>query len=324
MNATEDLLEALLDISRLEAGGLRPRVHGFPLGELFEQLRGEFALMARARGLRLDCVATGVWVRSDPQMLRRILQNFLSNAVRYTRSGRVLMGVRRRSDAVTIGVWDTGPGIPADSLHAIFEEFRRLDPDGGSPGLGLGLAIADRMARLLNHPIECRSVPGRGTFFGLRVPRVSGTDESPAVDNPERELSEGRVLVVDNDAAMRHSLKTLLGQWGFEVEDAGDDQRVVRDWQPPGPDLLVLDFHLDCGRTGIDLLERLRGLGCRAPAILISADHGPAVRKAADLADCQLLHKPLRPLALRSVIRRLMAQSRGPARGAGVVSARLQ
>ncbi|PKL96037.1 MAG: hybrid sensor histidine kinase/response regulator [Gammaproteobacteria bacterium HGW-Gammaproteobacteria-8] len=324
LNATEDLLEALLDISRLEAGGLRPRFSRFPLGELFEQLRGEFSLMAGARGLRLDCVATGVWVRSDPQMLRRILQNFLSNAVRYTRSGRVLMGVRRRADAVTIGVWDTGPGIPADSLQTIFEEFRRLDPDGSAPGLGLGLAIADRMARLLDHPIECRSEPGRGTFFGLRVPRVAGTDESPMAGDAERALPEGRVLVIDNDAAMRHSLKTLLGQWGFEVEDADDDERVVRDWSLPGPDLLMLDFHLDHGRTGIDVLARLRKIGCQAPAILISADHGAAVREAAHLADCQLLHKPLRPLALRSVISRLMAQRLGTVRDPDPPPASLQ
>ena len=172
LGATEDLLESLLDISRLDAGGLEPRITRFGLGDLFEQLAGEFRLMAGQRGLELHCHPTELVVASDPQLLRRILQNFLSNAVRYTQSGRVVLGVRRRGDRLLVGVWDTGPGIPQASRDLIFEEFHRLNDDQNAPGLGLGLAIAERMARLLGHELVLESREGRGTLIGVLVPRA--------------------------------------------------------------------------------------------------------------------------------------------------------
>ncbi len=304
--ATENLLEGLLDISRLDAGGLEPRITQFQLGELFDQLHGEFRLMAEERGLTLSRVATSVWVRSDPQLLRRILQNFLSNAVRYTEQGRIVVGCRRRGGNILAGVWDTGPGIPATARAMIFEEFQRLDKDRHAPGLGLGLAIADRMARLLDHPIELISEPGRGTFFGVLVPRARPVNLQPATPIAERPGPRGRVLIVDNDPAMRASLKSLVSGWGLAVDVVADAEQAQRSWSGQAPDLMILDYHLDHGQTGLALFERLGRSGCRCPTIMISADHAAAVREAARAAGCEFLHKPIRPLALKSLVSRLV------------------
>ncbi|WP_376689825.1 hybrid sensor histidine kinase/response regulator [Wenzhouxiangella sp. EGI_FJ10409] len=310
LGATEDLIEGLLDISRLDAGGMEPRLSRFPLGELFSQLQGEFSVLASERGLKLACVETGLWVETDPQLLRRILQNFLSNAVRYTRKGRVLIGCRRRGDRVLIGVWDTGPGIGAEDQAVIFEEFRRLDDRQHAPGLGLGLAIAERMARLLDHEIELASQPGRGTMFGVYVPRAQAERAAPGRQQDRSEPGSGRVLIVDNEAAMLGSLDTLVSGWGFEVRVASNTEQALAAAERFEPELLVVDFHLDEGHTGLELLDALREAGCRRPAILISADHAAEVRQAARRAGCEFLHKPIRPLALRSLMTRMMPRRR--------------
>ncbi|RFF28760.1 MULTISPECIES: PAS-domain containing protein [unclassified Wenzhouxiangella] len=310
LGATEDLIEGLLDISRLDAGGMEPRRSRFPLGELFSQLQGEFTVLARERGLRLECVDTRVWVETDPQLLRRILQNFLSNAVRYTRHGRVLIGCRRRGDQVLIGIWDTGPGITTDDQAVIFEEFRRLGDRQHAPGLGLGLAIAERMARLLGHDIELISEPGRGTVFGVQVPRAEPVQSAPSRSADRSEPGTGRVLIVDNEAAMLGSLDTLVSGWGFEVRVASNAEQALAAVGQFDPELLVVDYHLDEGHTGLELLDSLRETGCDSPAILISADHAAEVRQAARRAGGEFLHKPIRPLALRSLITRMMPRRR--------------
>jgi len=310
LGATEDLLEGLLDISRLDAGGMEPRRSRFPLAELFGQLQGEFSVLARERGLALACIDTGIWVETDPQLLRRILQNFLSNAVRYTRRGRVLIGCRRRGNRALIGIWDTGPGISTNDQAVIFEEFRRLGEGQRAPGLGLGLAIADRMARLLDHPIEVHSRPGRGTLFGVVVPRVAPEALPARSSSPSTSTASGRVLIVDNEAAMLGSLDTLISGWGFEARVAADTGQALDALNGFEPQLLVVDYHLDNGRTGLELLDALRCQGCQAPAVLISADHAADVRRAARQAGCEFLHKPIRPLALRSLMTRMMPRRR--------------
>ncbi len=304
--ATERLLEGLLDISRLDAGGLQPRISRFPLDELFAQLNGEFSILAHQRGLRLDYVPTSVWVESDPQLLRRILQNFLSNAVRYTGEGRILIGARRQGGQVLAGVWDTGPGIDERHRVAIFEEFHRLQSDRHAPGLGLGLAIADRMARLLDHQLLLYSTPGRGAMFGVRVKTVPARPGVAVATEAEAPGPVGSVLVVDNDPAMLGSLAGLLEGWGFETATAPEPDQAMSLATTFSFALLVLDYHLDQGETGLELLRRLRAIGCQAPVILISADHTADLKNAAAQAGCELLHKPLRPLALRSLINRLV------------------
>ena len=307
LSATENLLEGLLDISRLDAGGLEPRITRFALGELFDQLAGEFRLMAEERGLELTCVRPSVWVESDPQMLRRILQNFLSNAVRYTEHGRILIGCRRQGNRIEAGVWDTGPGIPASARKLIFEEFRRLDKDRHAPGLGLGLAIAERMARLLDHPLKLASREGFGSALSVSVPRVPAQARPVSRPGERATASGGHALIIDNDPSMLESLATLFAGWGFSVASARDATSARSAWAERAPDLMILDYHLDRGQTGLAVLDHLSAAGHRCPTIMISADHAAEVRQAARASGCEFLHKPIRPLALKSLARRLMA-----------------
>src|SRR5262249_25853594 len=206
--AAEDLLEALLEASRLDAGRYRPEVTSFALNELFDSMRHQFSVLAATRGLELCVLPTRVHVRSDPHLLRRIVQNFLSNALRYTRNGRVLLGVRRRGGHVVIEVWDTGPGIAHEHLRMIFDEFRRLEQPSpwGEKGLGLGLAICDRIARILNHELSAGSRPGRGSRFAIRVPRAP--ESAAATARPLRRPAPAglpqalHVLCLHNDPAI--------------------------------------------------------------------------------------------------------------------------
>ena len=304
LSSAESLLAALLEISRLDAGGLAPKVHAFRLDELLQHLAAEFRVLAQDKGLALHCVPTRRWVASDPQLLRRVLQNFLANAVRYTAQGRVLLGCRRRGGEVVIEVWDSGPGIAEESRGVIFEEFRRLER--GGQGLGLGLSIAERVARLLGHTLELRSWPGRGSVFAVVVPvaaaqaQPAASASAPALPAPQR-----RVLVVDNDVAVRRAMQALLEGWQCEVHLAADADEALRLAQDGASDLWLLDYHLDHGLTGLDLHRRLCAALPARPCIVITADHSEAVRRAVQAAGCQLLHKPLKPLALKSLLARL-------------------
>ena len=221
LDSTTDLLTGLLDMSRLEAGGQVPEPREFPLAEVLEPLASEFAAMAAERGLRFRHVRSNAWTRTDPQLLRRVLQNFLANAVRYTQDGTVLLGLRRDGDGLRIEVHDTGPGIASEQQAAIFEEFRRGD-DAAGQGLGLGLSIADRIARLLEAPIGLRSTPGRGTVFSLRVPRVPAR---PVPAASPRGYAGLHVLAVDNEPAALQALAGTLEGWGCRVTAVADGER---------------------------------------------------------------------------------------------------
>lgn len=306
LNSAEALLAGLLDISRLDAGGMTPLCRAFALDQVLQHLASEFRVLAAERNLALHCVATHAWVHSDPQLLRRVLQNFLANAVRYTQRGRVLLGCRRRGAMLSIEVWDSGPGIPEFEWEIIFEEFRRLDR--GSQGLGLGLAIAQRITRLLGHRLRLHSTPGRGTMFAVEVPLAQAQTPLPeplpvAVEQAPR----AKVLVVDNDAAVLKAMQALLATWPCEVHAARDagDALIFADAQ--APDLLLLDYHLDGGHNGLQLRDRLLAHCGDVPTIVITADHSEAVRNAVRTAGCHLLHKPVKPLALKSLMNRLLA-----------------
>ena len=304
--SAEGLLAGLLDISRLDAGGMEPKPQAFAIDDLLGHLAAEFGVLAEQKGLVLERVPTSAWVFTDPQLLRRVLQNFLGNAVRYTARGRILIGCRRRGDTLAVEVWDTGPGIAEGDQKLIFEEFRRLDK--GGQGLGIGLAIAERVARLLGLPLKLRSWPGRGTVFSIEVPRATPVPaDAVAIPEATPEPPRSRVLVVDNDPDVLRGMQALLGAWGCDVLAARDgDEAAARVAEAGVPDLLLLDFHLDAGQTGLMLRERLAGLMPERPCVVITADHGPEVRDAIAAAGCQLLHKPLKPLALKSMMSRLL------------------
>lgn len=306
LNSAEALLAGLLDISRLDAGGMTPQVRPFALGEVLQHLASEFRVLAAERGLALRCVPTRVWVESDPQLLRRVLQNFLANAVRYTQRGRVLIGCRRRGATLSIEVWDSGPGIAESERQIIFEEFRRLDR--GSQGLGLGLAIAERITRLLGHPLRLRSTVGRGSMFAVDVPIATARPQTEAAPATVVEQApRAKVLVVDNDAAVLKAMQSLLAGWQCEVFAARDADDALIHADARRPDLLLLDYHLDGGHNGLQLRAQLGPDFVDVPTIVITADHSDSVRQAVLAAGCHLLHKPVKPLALKSLMNRLLA-----------------
>lgn len=306
LDSTSDLLTGLLDMSRLEAGGLVPQMREFPLAEVLEPLASEFRAIAAARGLRLRFVGSEAWVHSDPQLLRRVLQNFLANAVHYTAHGSVLLGVRRDDERLRIEVHDTGPGIAREQQAVIFEEFRRGD-DAAGQGLGLGLSIADRIAQLLQTPIRLRSTLGRGTTFAVTLPTVVATRLAPAPVAMRRGLGGTRVLLVDNDPQALAALARVLAGWGCEVVTAVDDASAQAALSERAAALWLFDYHLDRGDTGAALAARLAERFGARPTVILSADTGEAVRRAVLEAGLPLLGKPLKPLALKSVLDRLLA-----------------
>jgi Na+/proline symporter/CheY-like chemotaxis protein len=323
LGAVESLLDALLDISKLDAGAFRPETRIFALQPIFDSLATAFAVVAARRDVELAVVPTRALVTTDPAFLRRILQNLLSNALRYGRAEgrphRVLLGCRREGGRLRIEVKDNGPGIAADKQAVIFEEFVRLRPEDDQPreerGLGLGLAIVERIARMLDLPVRISSAPGEGSTFCVLVALASAAEEapalaatSPAAVTPE---AESFVLSIDNEARVREAMATLLGGWGCKVVTAACRAEALERVAAVGrlPDLVLADLHLDVGSKGegddgLAVIEALRRSWGRAvPAALVTADRDPALRLRARGQQVELLHKPVKPAALRALVR---------------------
>jgi signal transduction histidine kinase len=309
LEAVEEIIGALLDISRLDSGALKPDIGSFRADEVLRQLELEFAPLAREKGLRLVFVPCGLAVRSDRRLLRRLLQNLVSNAVKYTTEGRVLVGCRRRGAHLRIDVYDTGIGIPRAMQRIVFTEFHRLDQGAKvARGLGLGLSIVERIGRVLDHKVELASAVGRGSHFSVEVPlapaavRPRDRGEPPRVDI--RQLTGMAILCIDNDAKILDGMQTLLGGWGCRVIAATDlaaAAAALRD-EEAAPAGLLVDYHLDHG-DGIAAIGELRRLhGARLPAILITADRSALVRDAAHAHDIQVVNKPVKPAALRALL----------------------
>lgn len=314
LSTIEDLLKTILDLSKLEAGVLRPTVKTVSLARLFESLSVEMTPIAQADGLEIRWRPSQLAVRSDPLMLRRILQNLLVNAVRYTATGSVLLAARRRGDFARIEVWDTGPGIAAIDRERIFEEFQRGTgaDTKSSGGFGLGLAIVQRMSETLDHRVGLCSKVGRGTCFYLSVPvsTEQATIEDAHGVTPENiRQSYGfngvKALVIDNDEIVTEAMQVLLERWGCTIATARtpadvQDLMVRRDFQP---DVILADYHLDDGATGTQVVEAVRAIsGRNVPAIVITADHSPETAVEVAAFGCELLRKPVRPAELRALI----------------------
>ncbi len=310
LEAVEEILGALLDISRLDAGAMKPDFAPFRLDEIFRQLELEFAPLAKERGLELVFVASSAAVRSDRRLLRRLLQNLISNAITYPPAGRVRIGVRRRRGKVRVLVLDTGPGIPQSKQKLIFKEFQRLDHAGSRAqrGLGLGLSIVERLARVLDHPVSLASTVGRGSRFSVELPGappIPAAQVAPAPAPPPAAALEGlTVLCIDNEPAILDGMETLLDGWGCRVVKAADVAgalAAVRD-QKLTPDVVLIDYHLD-ETDGIEAAKQLRWkLGRSLPAVLITADRSKKVRETARATEMEVLNKPLRPAALRALL----------------------
>lgn len=306
LDSTTGLLTDLLDMSRLEAGGLVPEIRDFALAEVLDPLVSEGRAVAAEQSLELIYMPTAAWVRSDPRLLRRILQNFLSNALRHTSSGRVLIGMRRVGHVARIEIHDTGPGIHESQRMLIFEEFRRGEQARGQ-GLGLGLSIARGIAQVLDAPLGLRSHLGKGSVFQVDLPMAKAQSRLPAGTNG---LSGVRALLVDNDPSALAALAAVLQGWGVDVVACHGGAAAEQAMQMRAFDLWLFDYHLDDGDDGIALHARLVAHYGQRPCLLLSADQTGAVRVAAQDAGLPLLLKPLRPLALKSMLDRMLAARR--------------
>jgi Na+/proline symporter/signal transduction histidine kinase/CheY-like chemotaxis protein len=318
LGAVESLLDALLDISKLDAGAFKPEKRVFALQPMFDSLATAFAPVAARRDVDLVVVPTRAFADTDPAFLRRILQNLLSNALRYGgaegRPQRVLLGCRREGAFLRLEVKDNGPGIAADKQTIIFDEFVRLQPEDDRPreerGLGLGLAIVDRIARMLELPVRLSSAPGEGSTFSVLVPRVAAVagprTAVPVVPPRPAVEAESFVLCIDNEARVREAMATLLGGWGCRVVTAATRAEALARIAEAArlPDLILADLHLDEGPDGLEVVDLLRAAWDRAvPAALITADRDPMLRARARARQVELLHKPVKPAALRALLR---------------------
>lgn len=313
LEGAEDLLTDLLDISRLDQAAVKPDVALYRLDELFGPLVSEFCTVADAAGLKLRARIGDYAISTDLRLMTRILRNFLSNACRYTDEGRILLGARRRGDHLRLEVWDTGRGIAADRLQAIFLEFNQLDVGRAADrkGVGLGLAIVERIAKILGYRVEVRSWPGRGSMFSIEVPigeampePVHHASPQPGAGNP---LPGRRLLVVDNEVSILESMGALLGQWGCEVVTATDQAGALLALQGRAPELILADFHLDHGVVGCEVVRHLREhFGVAIPAVIITADRSDQCRRALNKLGAPLLNKPVKPGKLRAVLSQLL------------------
>ena len=311
MRAAEELLDGLLDISRLDSGVLSADIGPLALTPMLESLRAQFAPLAAARGLSFRVVDTRLGVHSDRRLLRRVLQNLLANAIRYTARGGVLLGVRRRGDQLELQVVDTGPGVALEHRTMIFEEFQRIDVPtlDGQKGLGLGLSICDRIARLLQHPLRLASKSGHGSVFSITAPICL---TPPIVTNEPRlafvDLPQLHVLCLDNEPGILEAMHSLLGGWGLSTDLCLSLHAAEAAYAQRRPDLILADYHLQSDVDGLDALQRLCVDG--TPGALVTADSSPALAERARALAYPLLRKPVRPAALRALIGQLGKHSR--------------
>ncbi|TBV16258.1 hybrid sensor histidine kinase/response regulator NahK/ErcS' [Stutzerimonas kirkiae] len=316
----ENLLGTLVDISKLDAGVIRPDITSFAVSELLENLAMEFRQLSGTQGLALDFVASSALVRSDIQLLARILRNLLTNAIRYTSHGRILLGCRRRRQSLSIEVWDSGMGIAEDKLEEIFHEFKR--GDSAQPyqdrGLGLGLAIVEKIARMLGHRIQVSSRLGHGSRFSVEVPlarRASRVRSETATSELLVERLQGaRVWVLDNDTAICAGMRTLLEGWGCLVVTALSESDLARqvDNFHAEADMIIADYHLDNGHTGIDVVTTVNARRATPlPALMITANYSNELKQQVRELGHMLMHKPVRPMKLKTAMCHILEKGQG-------------
>jgi two-component system, sensor histidine kinase len=313
-SAVDGLFASLLDISRLDAGVVEVHRRPFAIDPLLTRICDDQAAEADAKGVFLVHKRTKAIVDSDPLLIERILRNLVSNAIRYTDHGRVVVGCRRRGGALAAQVWDSGRGIPLDQQEKVFQEYYQLDnPERDrTKGLGLGLAIVRRLTSLLGCRLNLRSQPGRGSCFEVELPMAASQTNPAAIGAQELSgaLAKGLIVVVDDELAIRDAMSTLLGRWGYQVVTAGSGEDAVRrlaTW-PVQPDLAICDYRLRDGESGIEVIERLRSeYNSAIPAMLITGDTAPDRLAEAKANGLLLLHKPVSNSKLRAVIANLTA-----------------
>jgi Na+/proline symporter/signal transduction histidine kinase/ActR/RegA family two-component response regulator len=309
LEAVEEILNALLEISKLDAGAMKADFSEFPLSNIFDPLRTEMTALAEAKQLELTILPTKYFVRSDRRLLRRQVQNLVSNAVKYTQDGRILVGCRKIGNDIRIDVIDTGPGIPGDKQELIFQEFTRLEKPGiNEHGLGLGLSIVRRIAKVLGHDLSVRSIPGKGSRFSIRLPLATSNVVAVTPPKPKKpvafSLGALTVMVIDNDQSIIHGMTTLLSGWGCRVISATnpDQARKLLASRSLSVDVVLADYHLD-DSNGLDLIGLLQeDAGYKIPSVLITADRSQAVIEQTQTRLIGYLRKPVKPAGLRAAI----------------------
>lgn len=311
LNSAEELLSMLLDMTRLESGVLKAHVQAFPVDEILAPLTKEFQVIAKQKGLTLRYRKSTAIVVSDKKLLRRIIQNLISNAIRYTPSGKILVGLKRKGSNGNICVLDTGPGIAIQHQQQIFDEFSQLDNDNNKQGLGLGLTIVDRISSLLNHPVKLLSQVDKGTQFSVGVP-LSNIAKTSFTQSPTKPiesslfLTNTRILVIENEPQTMQAVSALLESWGAKVIQATSIES-AREAASAQLDLMLLDYHLDHGETGIEVALAVREqFATSIPGILNSANRGEEIRQQATEANLLFLPKPLKPAAFKRLIKQLL------------------
>lgn len=309
--SVEQLMHAVLDISRLDSQRIEFHRQPVPLGELFRRLAAEFAPMAEAKGLRLSFAPTDAVVESDPVFLRRIAQNLVSNAIKYTNRGGVVVGVRRRGATGWLSVYDSGVGIPAVDRNRIFDEFQRLGNDAGTPGMGLGLSIVRRACNKLGHPISMNSEAMRGTLFRVGLPLIDGIHEHhPKAIDASSHVLRGRVaLVVENDHGMRRGYEMILAdRLGMVARVTGGTAEALATMGEEPPDIILADYNLEGDDTGLASILALRDAAGRSvPAVVVTAHRDPEIARRCAAMGVPLLEKPVRPAELSEILVRLLS-----------------
>lgn len=313
----ESLLAALVDISKLDAGVVKPDITAFSAADLLNNLANEYRTLAGDAGLSFRFLPTSAVIKSDSQLLARILRNFLTNSVRYTQQGRISLGCRRRRTGLEIQVLDTGVGIAEDKLEEIFQEFNRGNHQntGGDKGLGLGLAIVDKMSGILKTPISVTSKLGVGSCFSVTVPyglQEVRSSVGPSVSMIGNQQFQGlSALVIDNEASICQAMDLLLSSWGFAVTAVQSFEQLVQlsDTQDVDADLILADYHLDNGETGINVVARIKTeLGIEAPVLMITANYTNSLKKDVRELGYRLMNKPVRPAKLKAMIHHMVGQ----------------
>jgi len=315
LDNAESLLNMLIEITKLENKRIKPNLQSFKLDDLLSQLVSEFSLLAKQKSIQLRYVKSSLWVITDRRLLSRLIQNLLSNAVRYTIKGKVLIGVRRRGATCELFIADTGSGIAKENQAQIFDEFKRINPDDSHQGLGLGLTIVDKISQLLNFNLSLRSELNKGTVFSLsldvttakRVSKVQLGNEQ-TIDT-RAFLASKSVLILENDLAVQVALVTLFESWGARVVCAIDQNSAEQALSKSQSDfdLIIADYHLDAGDTGVGVACAIQQrLGHSVTTILSSADRSEHIQALAYENDMQYLPKPIKQAALKRLIQRLL------------------
>jgi CheY-like chemotaxis protein len=317
IESLESLFDDLLDISRLDAGQVKPRVEHFAANLVFDRIRATYAPNAAEKGLRLHVHRSNLTLFTDPALLFRILSNLVANAIRYTNSGGVLVGVRRRNGRFSVEVWDTGVGIPKDQQEKVFEEFYQLNnPERDRrKGLGLGLSTVQRVASLMGCPLTLRSRVGKGSMFAIEVPL--GLEAQPFTHVLTAEiavpdlLANRTILVVDDEASVRLGMQSLLESWGCRCIAAPGAEEAIDELKNKRPDFIIADFRLRDNKNGIEAVRTLRAaLGDSIPAVVLSGDTAVDRLREVSAAGLTMLHKPLKAVRLRALLNHEFARKK--------------